>query len=279
MTDLRKEYISYMQYRHYSARTIHLYCERLIELSKHYNQSPGTLTRDQFRAYLYYQVEKKQASAGYLNQLISAYRLLVVDVLRREWEDFSIKRPKADKKLPVVLSQKEVKKILEGIANTKHRTFISLIYSCGLRLSELTNLKITDIDSTRMQIRIRAGKGAKDRYVMLSETILQMLREYWKTYRPKEYLFEGATKGKAIAHRTVQKAFADAVERAGIKKRPCVHTLRHSFATHLLEEGANLLEIQKLLGHSDIKTTMIYLHLQTSPATVKSPLDVLFQQK
>ena len=130
-----------------------------------------------------------------------------------------------------------------------------------------------------MQIRIRAGKGSKDRYVMLSETILQMLREYWKSYHPIEYLFEGETKGKPIACRTIQAAFSAAVKKAGIKKSPCVHTLRHSFATHLLEGGNNLLEIQKLLGHSDIKTTMIYLHLQSSPATVKSPLDVLYPQK
>jgi len=279
MTSLRKEYISYMQYRRYSARTIDLYCACLIALSKHYNQSPDTLTRDQFMAYLYYLVEVKQVSAVYLNQLISAYRILIADVLRREWEEFSIKRPKLDKKLPVVLSQEEVKRILESISNLKHRTFISLIYSCGLRLSELANLKVTDIDSQRMQIRIRAGKGAKDRYVMLSETILLQLREYWKVYRPKEYLFEGETKGKAIAQRTIQAAFSTAVKKSGIKKSPCVHTLRHSFATHLLENGANLLAIQKLLGHSDIKTTMVYLHLQTSPSTVKSPLDLLYPQK
>jgi site-specific recombinase XerD len=268
-----------MRYRHYSARTIELYCLRLIELSKHYNQSPDKLTRDQFKDYLYHLVEVKQVSAVYLNQLLSAYKLLVADVLRREWEEFSIKRPKSDRKLPVVLSQKEVKQILESVSNMKHRTFISLIYSCGLRLSELQNLKVTDIDSTRMQIHIRLGKGSKDRYVMLSETILQALREYWKRYRPQEYLFEGATKGKAIASRTVQKAFSDAVAKSGIKKSPCVHTLRHSFATHLLENGTNLLEIQKLLGHSNINTTMIYLHLQSSPATVKSPLDILYPQK
>jgi site-specific recombinase XerD len=126
-----------------------------------------------------------------------------------------------------------------------------------------------------MQIHIRLGKGAKDRYVMLSEKILLMLREYWKRYRPKEYLFEGQIKGKAIAERTVQHTFSQAVAKSGINKHPCLHTLRHSFATHLLENGVNLIAIQKLLGHNHIKTTTIYTHLQSSPASIKSPFDDL----
>jgi site-specific recombinase XerD len=225
--------------------------------------------------YLYYLVEEKQISAVYLNQLISAYKLLLVDVLRREWEDFSVRRPKLNQKLPVVLSQAEVKRILEGISNLKHRTFISLIYSCGLRLEELCNLKVSDIDSTRMQIHIRLGKGGKDRYVMLTEKILLLLREYWKKYRPVEYLFEGITRGKPVSRRTVQHAFSEAVVKSGITKRPCIHTLRHSFATHLLENGVNLLAIQKLLGHSHVKTTTIYTHLQSPVASIKSPFDDL----
>jgi site-specific recombinase XerD len=225
--------------------------------------------------YLYYLVEEKQVSAVYLNQMISAYKILVVEVLRRKWEEFSIRRPKKEKKLPVVLSQKEVKRIIDSISNLKHRTFISLIYSCGLRLSELPNLKVSDIDSTRMQIHIRLGKGSKDRYVMLSQKILLLLREYWKRYRPKEYLFEGATRGKAIAMRTIQHVFYQAVIKSGILKRPSIHTLRHSFATHLLEQGVNLIAIQHLLGHSHIKTTTAYTHLQSSPASIKSPFDDL----
>jgi len=275
MTELRKQYTSYLRYRHYSIRTIKSYCSCLIKLSKYYNLSPDRITRDQFINYLYYLVEEKQVSTGCLNQLISAYRILIVEVLRKDWEEFNIRRPNLAMKLPVVLSQKEVKQILDSITNLKHRTFISLIYSCGLRLDELCNLKVTDIDSTRMQIHIRLGKGAKDRYVMLSKKILLMLREYWKCYRPKEYLFEGATRGKAISRRTVQQAFHAAVIKSKIKKRPCIHTLRHSFATHLLENGVNLIAIQKLLGHNSIKTTVNYTHLQTTPASIKSPFDDL----
>ena len=264
-----------MRYRNYSANTIKHYSHCLIQLSQYYNLSPERLTRDQFMDYLYYLVEEKQVSGVYLNQLLSAYKILLVDVLRREWEEFNIKRPKLDKSLPVVLSGEEVKRIIDATSNIKHRTFISLIYSCGLRLEELCNLQIKDIDSTRMQIHIRLGKGGKDRYVMLSEKILLMLGAYWKVYRPKVYLFEGITPGKSISRRTVQHAFSEAATKSGINKRPCIHTLRHSFATHLLENGVNLIAIQKLLGHSSVKTTTVYTHLQSSPASVKSPFDAL----
>jgi len=275
MTELRKKYIGYMRYRNYSVRTINQYCARLVELSKYYNLSPDKLSRDQVLNYLYYSVEKKQVSPVFLNQFISAYKILIAEVLRRPWEEFDIRRPSRSIKLPAVLSQKEVKRIIDITSNLKHRTFISLIYSCGLRLDELCNLKVSNIDSDRMQIHIRSGKGGKDRYVMLSQKILLMLREYWKRYRPKEYLFEGAEPGKAISRRTVQQAFRVSVIKSKIKKRPCLHTLRHSFATHLLEKGVNLIAIQKLLGHNHIKTTMTYTHLQSSPASVKSPFDDL----
>jgi site-specific recombinase XerD len=247
----------------------------LIQLSKYYNLSPDKLTREQFINYLYYLVDYKQASAGYLNQLINAYKLLVVDILRREWKAFDIKRPRLESRLPIGLSQKEVKRIIDRTSNLKHRAILSLIYSCGLRVSELANLKVSDIDSTRMQIHIRLGKGSKDRYVMLSEKILLMLREYWKRYRPKEYLFEGIKRWKAIAVRTVQSVFANAVKKSGINKRATVHSFRHSFSTHLLEKGVSLVAIQKLLGHSSIRTTTLYTHLQTSPASIKSPFDDL----
>jgi site-specific recombinase XerD len=247
----------------------------LIQLSKYHNLSPDKLTRDRFIKYLYYLVDEKQVSASYLNQLISAYKILITDVLRRKWEEFNIKRPMTESRLPEVLSQKEVKRIIDSTSNLKRRTFISLIYSCGLRVSELVNLKVTDIDSDRMKIRIQLGKGAKDRYVMLSEKILLILREYWKKYRPNEYLFEGMKPGKAIAVRTVQSAFAKAVIKSGIKKQPAVHSFRHSFSTHLLDTGVNLIAIQKLLGHASIRTTMIYTHLQSEPSTVINPFDDL----
>jgi site-specific recombinase XerD len=225
--------------------------------------------------YLYYLVEEKQVSVPYLNQLLSSYKILISEVLRLPYEDFSIRRPKSEKKLPDILSQEEIQHIIASCSNLKYRTIISLIYSCGLRVSEVTKLKAADIDSSRMQIHIRAGKGAKDRYVMLSDNILIMLREYWMRYHPQEYLFEGTKKGESIPVRTIQHAFSTAVTKSGIQKRACVHTLRHSFATHLLENGVNLIAIQKLLGHADIKTTTLYTHLQNTPASIKSPFDDL----
>jgi site-specific recombinase XerD len=275
MTELRKKYISYMRYRHYSDNTIKHYCQCLIQLSKYYNLSPDKLTRGQFMDYLHYLVEVKQVSAVYLNQLLSACKILIAEVLGREWQEFAIRRPKTEKKLPVVLSQDEVKRIIDCTANVKHRTIFSTIYSCGLRLSELCNLMPSDIDAERMQIRIRLGKGAKDRYVMLSEKVLLMLRAYWLRYKPEKYLFEGQTRGVPISERAIQVAFTGAVKKSGINKRPTIHSLRHSFATHLLENGVSLLAIQKLLGHSNIKTTMVYTHLQSSPAAIKSPFDDL----
>jgi len=275
MTELRQNYINYMRFRNYSARTIEHYTGCLLHLAKHYNQSPDTLSRKQLIDYFYYLVNVKQVSPCRLNQMISAYKILICDILGRPWENFSIKRPRREMKLPDVLSGEEIERILACLDNMKHRTMISMIYSCGLRLQELTNLKIKDIDSTRMQIHIRSGKGKKDRFVMLSQKVLEMLRIYWMNYHPKEYLFEGQRKGFPIARSTVQHTFKKAVVQSGVNKDPGIHSLRHSFATHLLEKGISLLAIQKLLGHAHLKTTTIYTHLQTSPATIKSPLDDL----
>jgi site-specific recombinase XerD len=228
MTALREKFISYMRYRHYSQNTINIYSACLIQLSQYYNLSPDSLTRDQFLRYLYYLTEERQVSTVYLNQLLSAYKILIAEVLMRPYEDFDIRRPKSEKKLPDILSQKEIMRIIDICWNLKHRTLIALIYSCGLRVSEVTQLKPADIDSTRMQIHIRTAKGAKDRFVMLSEKILLMLRKYWELYRPKVFLFEGQKQGKALSVRTVQSAFTKAVKQAGIHKNVCVHTLRHS---------------------------------------------------
>ena len=275
MTELRKKFISYMRFRNYSARTIEHYSMCLFQLSKYYNRSPDLLSRDQVMNYLYYLVEEKQVSSSRVNQMISAYKILTCDVLGRSWKEFIIKRPQREKKLPDVLSVQEIELLIDSIRNMKHRTMYSLIYSCGLRLQELVNLKITDVDSTRMQIHIRSGKGKKDRYVMLSKKVLVMLRGYWQQYRPKEYLFEGQRRGTQIARSTVQHTFKKVMIQSGIRKNPGVHSLRHSFATHLLEKGVSMLAIQKLLGHAHLKTTAIYTHLQTSPADLNSPLDDL----
>ena len=186
---------------------------------------------------------------------------------------YQIDRPFQDKKLPSVLSIEEVKSIIESIDNLKHKCIIQLIYSAGLRISELTNLKIKDIDKNRKQIFVRGGKGKKDRQTVLSEKILEQLRKYYIQYQPKEYLFEGQL-GGAYSERSIQQIFQEALRNANVKKHATVHSLRHSFATHLLEAGTDLRYIQSLLGHSSSKTTEVYTHITTKGFDkIKSPLD------
>ncbi len=193
---------------------------------------------------------------------------------------YEIKRPRKDKKLPVVLSKEEVAKIINSVDNVKHKAILMLVYSAGLRVGEVVRLKTEDIDSKRMLIHIKGAKGRKDRYTLLSEIALGILREYWRQYKPQKWLFEGARKDRYITTRTVDKVMEHACTKADINKDVSVHTLRHSFATHLLEGGTDLRYIQELLGHQSSKTTEIYTHVSTqSLGKIKSPLDGLNLKK
>jgi len=215
----------------------------------------------------------KNFSYSSMKQSLAAIRFLYFEVLKKEVDfDFFIKMKKPDK-LPNVLSIEEVKNIVDSIQNIKHRAIISTIYSCGLRISEAVNLKLCDIDSSLMTIKIVNGKGKTDRTVMLSEKLLILLKEYFALYKPKEYLFEGQTGGKYSA-RSIQQIFNHAVEKVMIKKEVTVHSLRHSFATHLLENGTDIRFIQELLGHKHLSTTQIYTHINPiSARKIKSPFD------
>ena len=245
----------------------------LRELEKHFKCSVDEVTSGQVKDFLHYSIAERNLSVSYVNQMISAVKILQTDVLGRNWESIRIKRPRGIKNLPVVLSKEEIKSIIETTRNLKHRAILALIYSAGLRISEAVNLRPSDIDSDRKQIRI-AGKGNKYRYTLLSSYTLDMLRMYWRAYRPLRYLFEGQKKGQPVSRGTIQKVFREACRRAGIKKQATIHSLRHSFATHLLENGVNLKIIQSLLGHSFLRTTSIYLHVtRFDPSSVKSPFD------
>jgi site-specific recombinase XerD len=224
---------------------------------------------------LLYLAEEKQSATSTLNQAINALKFYYGTMLKKKFL-YEIKRPRKDKKLPVVLSKEEVAKILSSVDNIKHKAILMLIYSAGLRVGEVVKLKIEDIDSKRMLIHIKGSKGRKDRYTMLSETALDILRRYWREYKPEKWLFEGARAGRYLSTRTVEKILEHACEKANIRKDVSVHTLRHSFATHLLEGGTDLRYIQELLGHKDSKTTEIYTHVSTkSIGKIKSPLDSL----
>jgi integrase/recombinase XerD len=276
MTPLRQRMIEDMKLRNLAPRTIQVYVERVATFAKHFGKSPERLGPDEVRAYLLHLVQKKKASWSYYNQALCALRFLYRVTLGKEWVVEGVVCPKQEKKLPVILSPAEVTRFFEAITSLKHRAILMTAYAAGLRVSEVATLRVDDIDSERMVISVRQAKGRKDRVVMLSPRLLEILRQYWKAARPTEHLFPGNSPKKPITTRAVHLACRDAREASGLGKHVTVHTLRHSFATHLLEGGTNLRTIQVLLGHRNLATTAIYTHV--SPATLEatqSPLDRL----
>jgi integrase/recombinase XerD len=265
-----------MQIRNYSERTIVSYVRCIERLSFHYKTPPDLLSLDQIKSYLHYCVTERNESTSTLNQIISAVRILYADVLQRTWEPIKLKRPRKEKQLPVVLSTHEVSLLIDSVKNAKHRLILITAYSAGLRINEVRCLRITDIDSDRMQIRVKNGKGKKDRFTLLSSKTLEQLRTYYKLFRPKKYLFEGYRPGEPIHVRTIGHIFQRAMKSSGITKEATFHSLRHSFATHLLEQGTNLRLIQQLLGHNSLRTTSVYLHVSRfDPREIVSPFDAI----
>ena len=267
--------IEHMRFRGYSHRTIKSYVNMIAVYARHVGKSPELTGCEDARAFMVYLVEERKGSTSYLSQAFSAIKLLFVQVLGREGCGDKIPRPKRAKHLPVVMSVEEVERLVRSLANIKHRTMLQVLYCTGLRVSELIGLRIGDIDSGRNTITVRHGKGAKDRQVPLSPTLLQLLREYWKIYRPKEFLFENGRSDAQMSERTVQAVFEHAKKASGIKKKVSAHTLRHSYATHLLEAGTDLVSIRNQLGHSNISTTTVYLHLKSGGQGAKDLLEGL----
>jgi site-specific recombinase XerD len=261
----------------YSPHTIKTYCaefSQLLYLLK--NIHVGTLTPDRLRSYFLYCVKKLKLSENIIHSRINAIKFYFEQVLHREKVFFKdIPRPQKRASLPKVLSKNDISKILSRINNPKHKLMLKLCYGMGLRVSEIVNLKVTNIDSRRMLVHIEAAKGKKDRYVTLPSSVLDDLRYYYQLYRPKTYLFEGQFGGQ-YAIRSVQAVFKGAMQKAKINKSVGIHGLRHSYATHLLENGTDMIFIQKLLGHKDIKTTVIYAKVSNRQLqNIKSPLDDL----
>lgn len=270
-----------MRLRNYSHKTIKSYLSCLRSFVKYfYPKHPRDISNDEIKKYLIYLIEEKKWQASTINQMFNALRFLYVELYKTPFIIESVPRPKKEKKLPDVLSQEDVLKIFSCVENLKHKTILMLIYSAGLRVGEAVRLKVTDIDSKRKLIHIRSAKGKKDRYTLLSEFILEQLREYYKKYKPKEFLFEGGNGRIHLAERSIQNVFQRAVAASGIKKKVTVHTLRHSFATHLLESGTDLRYIQELLGHSSSKTTEIYTHVsKRAIENITNPLDKAIRLK
>jgi integrase/recombinase XerD len=276
MSALRRRMIEDMTLRNFAPHTIQVYVERVATFARYYNVSPQRLGPEQIRAYLLYLVQERHVSWSYFNQARCALQFLYRVTLGRDWVMEAVTCPKQQKKLPVVLSLDELVRFFKAVTNLKHRAILMTTYAAGLRLSEVCHLRVDDIDSQRMVIRIRQAKGHKDRYVMLSPRLLAILRQYWKAVRPRHYLFPGADPDRPINPRTVQQVCRAALRASGIKKKVSVHTLRHSFATHLLEAGTDLRTIQILLGHQNLGTTVRYLHVSTAALkATHSPLDAL----
>jgi len=276
---MKKQEIIERFYKHlviedYSKQTIKSYSSALklfLEFVEILNLDQ--ITEKEIQDYLYYCKNKKNYSFSAMKQAIASIRYLYLKVLLKPPpQSLSIELRKPNQ-LPIVLSKKNVVKLINATSNLKHKTILLLIYSAGLRLGELLNLKLGDIDSETMKIHIRQSKGKKDRYIMLSENALKLLREYYKLYKPKDYIIEGQKGGK-YSPKSVQNIFKAALKKAGIKKKATVLTLRHSFATHLLDEGTDIRYIQELLGHRKLETTQIYTHVSShSINKIKSPAD------
>ena len=245
-----------------SENTQKTYIRYVRQISDYYHKFPSNLTSEEVKNYIYHLIKEKNVSYTYVNQIYYALKFFFEKVANNKLVMKPVPRTKLPRRrLPQVLARSEVKDLINSVSNLKHKCILLTIYSGGLRVSEASKLRVTDIDSKRMLIRVNQGKGKKDRYTILSNANLKYLRAYYKTYRPETWLFHGYIKNKPISTRTIQQVFYNAKEKAGIRKNVAVHSLRHSFATHLIESGIDIHHVQKFLGHSYIKTTTIYLHL------------------
>jgi len=265
-----------LRIRGYAENTRKIYIGSMRCFVRHFMRSPDELTAEHVNQYQLVLTKDKRVSWSTFNVHVCAIRFFYREVLRVEWDVEHIPYQKRGRKLPVILSGGEVCALLETTANLKHRALLMTLYSAGLRTGEAVHLQLADIDSGRMMIRVDEGKGRKDRYVMLSERLLLTLRRYWREYQPALWLFPGQDPSRPLTRGSVDKLFARARERAGIEKRVSPHSLRHAFATHLLERGVNIRVIQRLLGHRSLRSTEIYTHVAESYVRdTKSPLDDL----
>ena len=280
MTHLRKMMLEELQRRNYAHRTAKTYVRIVHDFANHFHCSPNRLGPEHIRQYQAHLFQTKKLSPATVSQYASALRFFFVKTLRRHFLAEHIPFPKQRRRLPSVLSREEVARLIDSASNLYHRTLLMTLYSTGMRRTELCRLKVSDIDSQRMMIRVQQGKGSRDREVPLSPKLLDTLRVYWRWMKPTTFLFPGTVKGwradVPITPNIVWLACRQAANAAGISKRFSPHSLRHSYASHLLEAGADLRTIQVLLGHSRLEHTLVYLHLSPKHLqAVPNPLDAL----
>jgi integrase/recombinase XerD len=276
MTELRQRYLQDLRVRNYAPKTLQTYVGCVSQFARYFKRSPEDLGPEHIREYQRYLVDEKKCSWSRFNQTVCALRFLYRNTLGRDWAVTHIPFPRKQKKLPIVLSRDEAAQFLAAIRCLKYRTVLSLCYGAGLRISEALHLQPADIDSKRMMIRVRQAKGNKDRYVMLSPRLLELLRLYWKAERPITWLFPARGNDQPLGACLLQRVCQRARRDSGVRKPVTPHTLRHSFASHLLEAGANIRTIQLLLGHNSLQTTAVYTHVsQSTVGSTVSPFDLL----
>jgi integrase/recombinase XerD len=279
MTPLRQRMLEDMQIRNFSENTRQSYLQQVSLFARHFRRSPEGLGPENIRTYQVYLTNEKKLAAGSILIATSALRFLYTVTLKRPWDvEDVLPMPKKPQTLPIILSPAEVRQFLSCVPQRKLRTVLTVCYAAGLRISEAIALKPTDIDSQRMTIRVTQGKGQKDRYVMLSEHLLTILRDWYRAARPTEWLFPGVIPGSHVTRSGVEHGCTLGAERSGLSKPVTPHSLRHAFATHLLEYGTDLRTIQLLLGHRSLSTTARYLRMAVSKVcATRSPLDLLPQ--
>src|SRR5438128_463460 len=280
MTHLRRMMLEELQRRNYAQNTVNAYVRIVEEFARYFHRPPDKLGPPHLRQYQAHLFQERKLEAGTVQQHVAALRFFYVKTLKRRYLLDEIPRPKRARKLPVILSPQEVTQLIDAARNLSHRTMLMTLYSTGVRRAELCRLQVPDIDSPRMMVHIRQGKGGHDRDAPLSATLLETLRVYWRWMKPKTYLFPGTVKNwradVPVTPKVPWEACREAAHRAGITKHVSPHTLRHSYATHLLEAGADLRTIQVLLGHSKLEHTLVYLHLSQKHLTAgANPLDTI----
>jgi len=276
MGELRERMKRDMEIRGFSPHTQLAYLRRVAALTRYLGRSPDEVGLDEIQRYQLYLTRERKVAWGTLNQTVSALRFFYGVTCKKDWDIEQIPYHKAGRRLPVVLNQQEMQRLLEALENLKHRAIVMTLYAGGLRVSEVVQLCPSDVDSQRMMLRVHRGKGGKERYVMLSHRLLGVLREYWKIERPVHWLFPGQNPRRPLTRAAVHKFFKKAVRKAGIVKPITVHGIRHSFATQLLESGVDIRKIQLLLGHRSLRSTQIYTHVARNDLNgTPSPLDLL----
>jgi integrase/recombinase XerD len=276
MTALRQRMLEELQLRNYSSQTIRVYLSGVADFAGYFRQSPARLGPEQVRIYQLHLIQQRKLSWQTIQSRLSALRFFYTRTLKQPWFETEVTKPKVRRKLPVVWSREEVRTLLDHTTNLKHRALLATLYGAGLRCQEALDLKVTDIDSKRMLIHIREGKDGFPRQVMLSPRLLELLRRYWRSSKPKDWLFPGHSSTRPLYATGIRILCQRLRKQLGMTKRLTPHVLRHSFATHLLDAGTDLRTIQLLLGHHDLSTTARYLHVSERRLhSTVSPLDTL----